>query len=362
MPSLKKSPFLSLNWQGQLQDYVTVMDWSPDGMWLAIASGSGEVTLLNAADRQTIVIEPAGTGSIDCLGFSYDGQFLAAGGQNGQVKIWETFSDGQSTQPSPPTLLKVLEHSRTWVEHLAWSPTRNELAFSLGRYVQVWDADSGEIVSTLPFETSSVLDLVWHPDGKQLAVSGHLAVKIWSRLDWDDDPVVQELAAAGVAIAISPDGQYLASGNLDNTLVIWGWDSPYPWRMTGFPSKVSHLAWANATRASAPIVAVASGVGLVVWRKLRTDEAGWASKVFDLHQKKIVALAFQPDSSLLASASEDGRVILWYKAKSLGQMLEGASQGFSTLAWNPRGNLLAAGGAQGEWLIWSQSGRGRGFH
>jgi len=351
---LKKSLFFALSWQGQLQDYVTAMDWSPDGVWLAIASGSGEVTLLNAADHQTITLEPAGTTSIDCLGFSYDGRFLAAGGQNGQVKIWEILSDAQSTQPSPPTLLKVLEHPRTWVDRLAWSPTRNELAFSLGRYVQVWDADSGEIVSTLPFENSSVLDLVWHPDGEQIAASGQLAVKIWARSDWDNDPVVQELAAAGIAIAISPDGQYLAAGNLDNTLIVWGWNSPHPWRMTGFPSKVSRLAWANATRASAPIVAAASGAGLIIWRKQRTDEAGWASQVFDLHQKKIVALAFQPGSSLLASAAEDGRVILWHKAKSLSQILEGADQGFSALAWNPQGNLLAAGGAQGELLIWAK--------
>ncbi|MEM9946723.1 MAG: hypothetical protein AAF810_11730 [Cyanobacteria bacterium P01_D01_bin.36] len=363
--SSKKSPFLSLSWQGQLQDYVTAMDWSPDGVWLAIASGSGEITLLNVANRQTIAIEPAGTTSIDCLGFSYDGQFLAAGGQNGQVKLWQIPRqippDLNSTQPSLPKLLKVLEHSRTWVEHLAWSPTRNELAFSLGRYAQVWDAASGEIISTLPFETSSVLDIAWHPDGKQLAVSGHLAVKIWSRDDWDSDPVVQELAAAGLAIAISPDGQYLASGNLDNTLIVWGWKDPQPWRMTGFPGKVSCLAWANATQASAPIVAATSGAGLTIWRKLATDEEGWSSKVFELHQKKIVALAFQPGSSLLASASEDGRVILWQKAKSLSQILEGANQGFSSLAWNPQGNLLAAGGAQGEWLIWAKSDRGRGF-
>ncbi|MEL6453781.1 MAG: hypothetical protein AAFQ40_03580 [Cyanobacteria bacterium J06623_5] len=360
MPSLKKSSFLSLNWQGQLQDYVTAMDWSPDGEWLAIASGSGEVTLLNIPKKESITVESSGTESIDCLGFSYDGQFLAAGGQNGQVKVWR-LSEDLTTDSAPPVLTKVLEHARTWVDHLAWSPIRNELAFSLGRYVQVWDMAREEMMTTLPFETSSVLDMAWHPDGEQLALSGHLAVKIWSRSDWDEDPKVQELEAAGVAIAISPNGQYLAAGNLDNTLVVWEWDSPYPWRMTGFPSKVNHLAWADATRSSPPIVAASSGRGIIVWRKQRTDEEGWASQVFDLHLRKIVALAFQPHSSLLASASEDGRVILWHKAKQLGQILEGAAQGFSALAWNPQGKLLAAGGQQGEWLVWAQSDRGKGF-
>ncbi|MEM8503803.1 MAG: WD40 repeat domain-containing protein [Cyanobacteria bacterium P01_D01_bin.1] len=361
MPGLKKSSFLSLSWQGQLSDYVTAMDWSPDGEWLAIASGSGEVTLLNISKKRTIAIEESGVESIDCLGFSYDGQFLAAGGQNGQVKVWRLSSDLEADpkiDSTLPKLVKVLEHPRTWIDHLAWSPVRNELAFSLGRYVQVWDMAREEMVAMLPFESSSVLDLAWHPDGKQLALSGHLAVKIWSRSDWDNDPKVQEIAAAGVAIAISPGGQYLACSNLDNTLIVWKWDSSYPWRMTGFPSKVRHLAWTDAsargTRFSPPMIAAASGAVLTIWHKLRTDQAGWTSRTLDLHQKKIVALAFQPGSSLLASASEDGRVILWHKAKQLGQMLEGAAQGFSALAWSPQGRLLAAGGAQGECRVWIQ--------
>ena len=353
MPSLKKSAskksvsrksaFVSLSWQGQLEDYVTAIDWSPDGQWLAIASGAGEVTLLNVVQQHIIVLEPSVHASVDCLGFSCDGQFLAAGGQDGQVKVWQMPTES-ATDLASPRLIKVLEHSRTWVDRLAWSPTHNELAFSLGRYVQVWDMARLEMLATLPFETSSVLAIAWHPDGEQLAVSGHLAVKIWSRSAWDNDPKVQELAAAGLAIAISPDGKYLAAGNLDNTLLVWRWDEPHPWRMTGFPSKVSHLAWANPARSLVPVVAVASGPGLVVWRKQPTDEAGWASQVFDLHQKKISAIAFQPGSQLLASAAEDGKVILWNKAKTLGQMLEGTAKGFSTLAWNRAGDRLAAGG------------------
>ncbi|MEL6492518.1 MAG: WD40 repeat domain-containing protein [Cyanobacteria bacterium J06634_6] len=358
--SAKTSAFLSLSWQGQLEDYVTAMDWSPDGQWLAIASGAGEVTLLDIAQQHTIVLEPSSNASVDCLGFSYDGQFLAAGGQSGQVKVWQMSTDS-ATEATLPKLIKVLEHPRTWVDHLAWSPTHNELAFSLGRYVQVWDMAQLEMLATLPFETSSVLAIAWHPYGEQLAVSGHLGVKIWSRSDWDNDPKVQELAAAGLAIAISPDGKYLASGNLDNTLIVWGWDSSHPWRMTGFPSKVAHLAWANTAHSSTPIIAVASGPGLVVWRKLPTDEEGWGSQVFDLHQKKIVAIAFQPGTQLLASAAEDGKVILWHKAKAFGQMLEGTAKGFSTLAWNRAGDRLAAGGEQGEWFIWKQGNRGKGF-
>lgn len=360
MLGLTQKSELSLTWQGHLQDYVTAIAWSPNGRWLALASGSGEVTVLNVAARQTIAIEPSVSESVDCLGFSYDGQFLAAGGQSGQVKVWRMPS--QTADRPLAVLLKVFDHPRTWIDHLAWSPTRNELAFSLGRYAQVWDIEREEIVTTLPFETSSVLGLVWHPQGEELVLSGHLAVKIWSRQDWERDPIVRDLAAAGVAIAISPSGQYLASGNLDSTLLVWhSGKSAYPWKMTGFPGKVRHLAWSEPSAKSSPLIAAASQESLIIWRKLATDEAGWDSHILDLHQGKIVALSFQPGISLLASAAEDGQVVIWHKAKHLAQMLNGASQGFSSLAWNAQGTLLAAGGQQGEWLIWAQSQRGRGF-
>lgn len=366
MPSLSQKPALSLSWQGKLQDYITAIAWSPNGHWLALASGAGEVAVLDVAARRTMLIEPPAGESVDCLGFSYNGQFLAAGGQNGQVKVWQM--PPLAEEPPLPSLLKVFEHPRAWVDHLAWSPTRNELAFSLGRYAQVWDIDEQKIVTTLPFETSSVLGMTWYPQGEELALSGHLSVKIWSRQNWERDPIVREMAAAGVAISISPSGRYLASGNLDSTLLIWSADddSTYPWRMTGYPGKVGHLAWSEPPSArsapqSAPLIASASKEGLIVWRKQAADEAGWESHILELHQSKIVALTFQPGTSLLASAAEDGRVILWQKARHLGQILTGAAQGFSTLAWNNQGNLLAAGGQQGEWLIWAQSKRGRGF-
>jgi WD40 repeat protein len=35
--------------------------------------------------------------------------------------------------------------------------------------------------------------------------------------------------------------------------------------------------------------------------------------------------------------------------------LSGVTEGFSTLAWEPQGKFLAAGGDQGELIIWSSN-------
>lgn len=351
MPAMTKT-LLDVCQRGYLSDYVTAIAWSAHHS-LAIASAAGEILLVNPETRKEHLLRTGNDQSINCLAFSSDGHYLAAGGQSGQLLIWPIQS-----LIGPPI---ILSHARTWLDRLTWSPTRNELAFSLGRYAQVWDAEAEEIVTTLQFENSSVLDLVWHPQGSHLVVSGHQGVKIWPCDDWDADPAVREIAAASVTIALSPDGQYLASGNLDRTLLVWPFDNDFPWRMHGFPGKVRQLAWSEPTVGQAPLLASASGPDIIIWRKQSDASDGWDAQVLDLHEQRVNAISFQPGSTLLASAAEDGWIYLWHKAQQATQALEGASQGFSTLSWSPDGKWLAAGGQQGEWLVWRQSRRGKGF-
>ena len=132
-------------WQGSLSEYVTVVAWSPNGL-LAASSAAGEVVVWQ--DGSLINLLPAGLESIDCLAFSTDGKFLAAGGQDGKVRVW---SISNTSVQKEVKLIATLDNAPSWVDKLAWSPTCNHLAFSLGRYVQIWDADSQTVITTLPF-------------------------------------------------------------------------------------------------------------------------------------------------------------------------------------------------------------------
>jgi WD40 repeat protein len=342
-----------LHWQGQLSDYVSKIAWSPDGQLLAASSATGEILLLQS--KILIPLQVSQGYSVDGLAFSHDGQFLAASGQNGQVTIWQLQSDAF-------TLVKSLQHPSVWIDRLAWSPTTHHLAFCLGRYVQVWDAQANQLETSLGFEESSVLGIDWHPSGQYLALSGYQGIKVWSAQDWFADPEILDVASASVAIAWSSDGQYIASGNLDRTLLVWEWGIPYPWQMQGFPGKVRQLAWSMPLpHIQTPLLVSCSGAGVVTWQKDADPSIGWRSKVLDYHYAVVSAIAFQPSTRLLASASDDGRVCLWHRAQRMTQSLEGAPDGFTDLAWHPQGYQLAAGGNNGELLIWSQEKRGQGF-
>ncbi len=342
-------------WQGMLSDYVTAIAWSPDGKTLAASSAAGEVVLYQAGAFPATPLQAGNGHSIDCFAFSHDGQFLAAGGQNGHVNIWRV-------QSELPELIATVKNISAWVDRMAWSPTQNQLAFSLGKYVQVWDTALGDVASTLNFDTSSALDITWHPDGQRLTVGGYQGVKIWTADDWDDDPYLLMIPSVSVAIAWSPDGRYIASGNLDRTITVLEWDNPHPWVMRGFPGKIRQLAWSDVpTKVGASLLASASAEGIVVWEKQEDESLGWEGRVLARHEDTVQSIRFQPDTLLLASAAADGWVCLWHKAQRLAQVLNGDPNGFSCFAWHPKGHQLAAGGQNGEILVWSKMGRGQGF-
>ncbi|NEP10971.1 MAG: hypothetical protein F6K14_12305 [Symploca sp. SIO2C1] len=343
-------------WQGSLSEYVTAVAWSPNGL-LAASSAAGEVVLWQ--DGNLVSLLPAGVASIDCLAFSSDGKFLAAGGQNGKVRVWSIL-DSPLSQGELGGIY-TLDNAPSWVDKLAWSPACNHLAFSLGRYVGIWDADSQTVITTLPFANSSVLDLAWRPNGENIAISGKVGVKVWSTKDWDDEPYLIDIPSASMVTAWSRDSKYIASGNFDNTITVLEYGNPHPWVMRGFPGKISNLTWSQRGSSNAPLLAASSVEGIAVWKKEADDKDGWNANVLTLHDSKIQALEFHPHSLLLASAADDGWLGLWTKAKQVEQILEGASGGFSCVAWSQNGKQLAAGGQNGELIIWSKSKRGKGF-
>jgi WD40 repeat protein len=340
-------------WQSALSDYVTAIAWSPTDDLLAATSAAGEVALYRGKAFERSLLQPANGQSIDCCEFSHDGQFLAVGGQSGQVNIWQI-------QASTMALVATI-NSSTWVDRLAWSPTENCLAFSRGKYVQVWDSASGEILTTLNFEASSVLDLTWHPDGKLLTVSGYQGIKIWAADDWDEDPYLVPIDSASLAVRWSPDGKYLASGNLDQTVTVLEWGSDFPWVMRGFPGKVRQVVWSDVVaKGVTPLLAAVSAEGIIVWEQCADEPEVWENRPLLNHVGNVRSLQFQPNTQLLASAGTDDRINLWFGANYLAQQLDGAPQGYGCLAWNPLGKLIATGGAQGELDIWSPMQRGFG--
>lgn len=131
--------------------------------------------------------------------------------------------------------------------------------------------------------------------------------------------------------------------------------------MRGFPGKVRQLAWSDSLVKGQPRLAASSVEGIVVWTKHANEQVGWKGESFLGHDGIVQALQFQLNTGLLVSAADDGRICIWENGKRLVDALWGVTNGFSCLSWQPQGQLLVAGGQNGELLIWSKASRGQGF-
>ena len=373
---MNRLPRFYRTFQDQLSDYVRAIAWSPQGPHLAAISTSGEVALwshgaspqptripipMNGADRQSAVT-PA---SLDCLGFSATGQYLAVAGQAGHLWVWDL-------QAPSPQLTFERTYGSIWIDQLAWNPDCDHLAVGVGRQVQVWDIPRHTQIATFNFEASSVLGLTWHPGGQYLAVSGHGGVKVWDLQAPDQAPTVLEVPGASLVTAWSARGQYLASGNLDRTLSVLKWEHSPPWLMQGFPGKVSQIAWSEPqANYQTPLLAAACLDGITVWQREPGQAGNWTNRVLTEHQGFVKAIAFQPagtrsnsapfPSLLLASGGKDDRVVLWQDAQQVCQTLKGLKGGTACLAWHPSGRYLAGGGIEGEIVIWVIESMRKGF-
>ena len=336
--AIAKQQFRPIDKQ-QLSEYITDIAWSPDGTYLVVVTAAGELAVWQAGE--ITLLNCKNNYSLDCLSISADGQWLAVAGQAGKVQIWRLHSaDFQ--------LVTILEYERAWIDSLVWHPQQNWLAFAVNRQVQIWDRS--DKITTLDFKNSSVFNLAWHPQGNLLAASGHGGVKVWRSYDWKQ-PYLLQVPGASLDCAWSSDGLYLASGNLDRTISLLHWDNPPPWLMQGFPGKVSRVIWSQ----DKPLLAAACQEGISVWQY---EENQWHSYILQ-HDKTLKAIAFAPNSSVLASAGDDNYIRLW-QGKKIIQSLKEVNNG-SCLAWHPSGKYLAAGGQNGELTIWQQSTSEKGF-
>ena len=255
---------LILQWQSQLNDVVTEISWSPIGFSWAVSSAGGEIGWIceqpNESSKMLILAEWTGE-SIDCLAFSPNGEWLAAGGQAGELLIWKI---------DDPTLAPILIHKiklNTWIEHLDWHPTLPHLSISYGAQVQTLDVVTAKAIITWTFDKSSVFDISWHPSGSHLAIAGYKGVEIWDYLHQPQTTAPSHklnVETASIKIDWTADGRYLAAGNLDRSMTILDWQNPDdPWLLGGSPGKIRKLAWLNGS--IQPCLAVATGSAIALW-------------------------------------------------------------------------------------------------
>src|SRR2546427_7950462 len=164
--------------------------------------------------------------------------------------------------------------------------------------------------------------------------------------------VLTETFDAITAVAISPSGQYWATGGRRGRVWVW--------RENGHTLHLALQAhtdavWALAFSPDGRRLSSGSLDGSVKLWEVESGIALWSG----LQTMGIDCLAFAPDGDVLASGGHDATLRLW-EAK-LGTPLQDVPHPgpFTSLAWSPDGRLLASGDLAGTIRLWEITSRGR---
>ncbi|MCP4664117.1 MAG: hypothetical protein GY856_52705 [bacterium] len=270
--------------------------------------------------------------SVLAVCFDRGGQRLATAGADSTVRVW----DAQST-----TLLRTLPGHEARINAVAFNV---EGTFVAGagddRTARIWDASSGKELHTLPGHGDAVTGVVFSPDGHLVTAGRDRQVRVWDA--GSGQPLREWSTGSPIhAVAISPDGRFLATAQGDGTAVTWHLDSGRQERsFAGHGNSVTAVAFGPR----GDRLATGSADHTV---KIWDRRSGEPPLTIDSHSKAVQAVAFSSDGLRLATADLD-EVLLW--AADSGEQLStlpDRREPVRAVAFSPDGSRLASAGDDG---------------
>ena len=285
---------------------------------------------------------------VRAIAFSPDGSLLASAGEDGSVALWRVGG------------------AQGWHRMVASGPIR-ALAFGPdGRHLAAGSKDGsltllrvedGELAATLVHD-GAVTSVAFDATGRYLASSSEDgSARVWE-IDSGEEIGRLSFGSGDLAevqeLAFSPDGRFLAAIAEGGRACLWEVSRRTEAGCLFSDGLGLHLAFSP----DSSLLATASENFAIVWevasgeRRYRFEHPDLLDEANMAHFLWIDDIAFAPDGRFLATASRDSTVRLWDLTNGQEALRLDEAGPVATLAFSPDGGLLASATALGTVRVW----------
>lgn len=318
--------------------WIRALSFSPDGDVLASGDESKTIHLWDVKGGTRLATFKVPTGGIYALAFSPNGNLLASGHSDGTIRLWDATKTEERWWDAIGQYLPslILNGHKAKVTRLAFSPDGKTLiSGSRDGTLRAWDTLSGSQRFSRSAFMGPIRGLVFAEKGRTLASVNNLGLSTFGTVQhrlWDSRTGSQlsmhELNAIE-AKAISPDGTVLVADSGGGRFTLWDMRQHRSLSALAAVHPKDDLNVNFVFSSDSKTFASGDKDGSVrLWDILHRSQSAFkrfftpSSEVQPLftgfshkghishkgHSGYVSALAFSPDSKILASGGWDGRI------------------------------------------------------
>lgn len=303
------------NLGGLDSDTVWGVDFSPDGQKLVSGSSNNDINIWDIKTGKKILAiknKTNGIKGVEAVSFNNNGNFIAAGFNDGSVKVFDTTTD-------PISIKFEFKEQTSMIRDISFNTEGNILAAATeGGSILIWDLENGKLLASLEDSYESELTNrtieALNPGGKGVLYGNF--VEIYS-------------------IDFNPYNSTLISGSKNGHVILWDYKNKKNTQLLK-----SYRSSVNTVRFSPSGNLLGVGFG----NKIHIINTQTNEGVFLFENKSnINEIEFSPDENWLASGSRDGTKIWDLSSGNLVTSFSGNLYGTLSLSFSPSESIIATG-------------------